>query len=209
MPSPRIGRMTPEARRQQLLAAGMRLFRAASYEDISIEDIARSADVSKGLLYHYFPTKRDFLVAAVANAVDELTELLIFDPELTADEQADASIDVFLGYVEQRPAGFTTIFRTRGGGDPELAQIIAEGRRRRRQFIIAGLARVTDVPLEQLRTPVFEAAVEGWMFFAEGVMLRWLERGDIDRPQVHRLLKAALQQVLPIAAAAQVQESAR
>jgi AcrR family transcriptional regulator len=208
--------MTPDARREQLLAAGMQLFRHASYEEISIDDIARSADVSKGLLYHYFPTKRDFLIAAVANAVDELTELLVLDPSLTPEEQADANIDVFLGYVEQRPAGFTTIFRTRGGNDPELAQIVAEGRRRRREFIITGLARLADERPERLRTPVFEAAVEGWMFFAEGVMLRWLERGDIDRAQVHRLLKAALQQVLPIVAAAQptvaaaqVQEGAR
>jgi len=203
MSTPRIGRMTPDARREQLLQAGIRLFREGPYEEISIDDIARSAGVSKGLLYHYFPTKRDFLVAAVANSVDELTGLLTFDPSLTPDEQADASIDTFLGYVEERSAGFTTIFRTRGGGDPELTSIIAHGRSRRREFIIEGLGRLADTPLETLRTPVFEAAVEGWMFFAEGVMLRWLERGDIDRPQVQRLLKAALEQVLVISAAAQ------
>jgi len=192
--------MTPDARREQLLAAGMRLFREGSYEDISIDDIARSADVSKGLLYHYFPTKRDFLVAAVANSVDELTTLLTFDPELSPLEQADQSIDTFLGYVEERSAGFTTIFRTRGGDDDELARIIADGRNRRREFIIEGLQRLADEPVA--RTPVFEAAVEGWMFFAEGVMLRWLERGDIDRGQVHRLLRAALEQLLPVVAAA-------
>jgi len=202
MSATRVGRMTPDARREQLLAAGMRLFREGSYEDISIDDIARSADVSKGLLYHYFPTKRDFLVAAVANSVEELTELLTFDPELTPREQTDASIDAFLGYVEARSAGFTTIFRTRGGGDPELAQIIADGRARRREFIIEGLAILADKPLTELRTPVFEAAVEGWMFFAEGVMLRWLDQGDIDRGQVHRLMRAALEQVLTIVAAA-------
>ncbi len=187
----------------------MQLFREASYEEISIDDIARSADVSKGLLYHYFPTKRDFLVAAVANAVDELTGLLVLDPELTPEEQADANIDRSSATSSSARPRFTAIFRTRGGNDPELARIVAEGRSRRREFIIAGLAALAGQPLEQLRTPVFEAAVEGWMFFAEGVMLRWLEQGDIDRAQVHRLLKAALQQVLPIAAAAQVQESAR
>ena len=202
MSASRIGRMTPDARRAQLLQAGMHLFRQGPYEEISIEDIARSADVSKGLLYHYFPTKRDFILAAVTNAVDELTELLTFDPALTPQEQAEASIDTFLGYVEQRSSGFTTIFRTRGGADPELARIIADGRRRRLEFILEGLAGLAGEPLEALRTPVFEAATEGWMFFAEGVMLRWLERGDIDRPQVQRLLIAALEQVLTIADAA-------
>lgn len=199
----RIGRMTPHARREQLLRAGILLFDGHSYEEISIDDIARSADVSKGLLYHYFPTKRDFFVAAVASSVDELTELLQHDPSLSPDEQADASIDTFLEYVEGRPSGFTAVFRTRGGGDPELISIIADARRRRLEFILQGLARVAGEPVERLRTPVLEAATEGWMYFAEGVVLRWLERGDIDRAQVHALLKAALAQVLTIADAAQ------
>ena len=203
----RIGRMSPDARREQLLKAGMELFRHSSYEEISIDDIARAADVSKGLLYHYFPTKRDFVIAAVAKTVDELTALLTFDPSLSADEQADANIDAFLGYVENRSPGFATIFRTRGSGDPALARLIAEGRRQRMAFIIEGLARFADAPLEEIRTPVFEAAVEGWMFFAEGVMLRWLERRDIDRAQARRLMKAALLQVIPIAATAELQET--
>jgi AcrR family transcriptional regulator len=202
MSSTRIGRMTPDARRQQLLATGMELFREASYEEISIEDIARRADVSKGLLYHYFPTKRDFLIAAVTRTVEELTELLTFDDSLDPYEQADANIAKFLDYIEHRSSGFTSIFRTRGGGDPDLTRIIAEGRARRRDFILEGIARLTGEPLAELRTPVLEAAVEGWMFFTEGVMLRWLDRGDIDREQVHQLMRAALEQVLPIAAAA-------
>ncbi len=205
----RPGRMTPDARREQLLAAGMRLFQQGSYEEISIEDIARSADVSKGLLYHYFPTKRDFVVAAVASSVAELTELLRLDPEISPDEQADANIDAFLGYVEQRPAGFTSIFRTRGGGDPELMEIIAGARSRRLELILAGLARQAGQPLEQFRTPALEAAAEGWMFFAEGVVLRWLERGNIDRATAHRLLKAALGHVTAIARAAQAEEATR
>ncbi len=204
----RIGRMTPDARREQLLRAGMRLFEGGAYEEISIDDIARSADVSKGLLYHYFPTKRDFFVAAVASSVDELTELLRFDATLSPEEQADASIDTFLDYVEARPTGFTAIFRTRGGGDPELMGIIAGARRRRLEFILAGLARLVGEPVERVRTPVLEAATEGWMFFAEGVVLRWLERGDIDREQVHALLRAALAHVLSIADAAQPLEAA-
>jgi AcrR family transcriptional regulator len=193
--------MTPEARRQQLLAAGMELFRQSSYEEISIEDIARHADVSKGLLYHYFPTKRDFLVAAVTRSVEELTELLTYDDSLDPFEQADANIDAFLDYVERCSGSFTTIFRTRGGDDLELAAILADGRARRREFIVEGIARLAELPVADVRTPVLEAAVEGWMFFAEGVMLRWLDRGDIDRQQVHRLMRAALEQVLPIAAA--------
>jgi AcrR family transcriptional regulator len=198
----RVGRMSPDARRAQLLDAGMALFRHGPYEDISIDDIARSADVSKGLLYHYFPTKRDFIVAAVTSSVEELTALLAFDPELDPYEQADVNIDAYLTFAQEHSGGFTTVFRTRGAGDPELERIIADAKRQRREFILEGLARLVGQPLDELRTPVLETAVEGWIFFTEGVVLRWLEQGDIQRDQVHGLMRAALERVLDIAAAA-------
>ena len=40
--------------------AGARLLGARPFDEVSIEEIAAAAGVSKGLLYHYFPTKKDF-----------------------------------------------------------------------------------------------------------------------------------------------------
>lgn len=47
-------RLQTEERRAQLLEASLVLFTERSYDDVSIDDIAESAGVSKGLLYHYF-----------------------------------------------------------------------------------------------------------------------------------------------------------
>lgn len=52
-------------RRQRLVEIGMDLFGHRSYEEISIDDIAAMADISKGLLYYYFPTKHDFYIAVI------------------------------------------------------------------------------------------------------------------------------------------------
>jgi AcrR family transcriptional regulator len=52
-------RLTPDARRAELLRAGERVFTEAAYDDVSIEQIAEAAGVSKNLLYHYFGGKRD------------------------------------------------------------------------------------------------------------------------------------------------------
>lgn len=57
--------MTTDARREQLLASGVELLRRRPQHEVSIEEIAEAAGVSKGLLYHYFPTKTDFIVAAL------------------------------------------------------------------------------------------------------------------------------------------------
>ena len=63
-----------EERREQLLDLALELFIHRTYEELSIDDIAQAAGISKGLLYHYFPSKRAFYVAAVGKAADHLLE---------------------------------------------------------------------------------------------------------------------------------------
>ena len=75
-------RLSTDARREQLLASGARLLATRPYDEVSIEEIARAAGVSKGLLYHYFPTKKDFLIAALERGQDELAALTAPDPDL-------------------------------------------------------------------------------------------------------------------------------
>src|ERR1041384_6692618 len=62
---PRRVRLETDQRRAQLLALARKAFSDRSYDDVSIDDIAREAKISKGLLYHYFPTKRDLYVAGL------------------------------------------------------------------------------------------------------------------------------------------------
>ena len=59
--------MSTDARREQLLAAGAELLGRRPYDEVSIEEIAAAAGVSKGLLYHYFPTKKDFVAGGTPN----------------------------------------------------------------------------------------------------------------------------------------------
>src|SRR4051812_24682389 len=94
-------RMSTAARREQLLAAGAELLGRRPYDQVSIEEIAAAAGVSKGLLYHYFPTKKDFVVAALRRGERELEELTALDPGLPPPEQLSAGLDHFLDFVEE------------------------------------------------------------------------------------------------------------
>ncbi len=51
------------ARRAELLACAVELFRTTGFEKTTMEDIARRADVSPPTVYNYFPTKDDLLLA--------------------------------------------------------------------------------------------------------------------------------------------------
>jgi AcrR family transcriptional regulator len=197
--------MKTDDRREQLLRTGVELLGRRSYDEVSIDEIARAAGVSKGLLYHYFPTKKDFVVAVLHEATEELTALTTPDPALDPLAQLDASLDAFLGYVEEHAAAYETIFRTRGGGDPEIRAALERGREQRVAAVLAGIGAWGPDPGAAAASPALQAAVRGWIFFVEGVVLRWLEQRDLEREELRELLRAAF--VGSIAAARQVDPS--
>jgi AcrR family transcriptional regulator len=188
----RRSRLNSDARREQLLAAGAELLGRRPYHEVSIEEIAAAAGVSKGLLYHYFPTKNDFVVAALRRGEDELEELTAPDPDLPPAEQLDVALGRFLDFVEEHAAAYMAIFRSRGGGDPEIEATLDENRERRLRALIDALARWEASPVRVEPTPLLETALQGWIFFVEGAVLRWLERRDIGRGELLRLLRQAL-----------------
>src|ERR1700712_4701679 len=120
-------RLSTDARREQLLASGASLLAERPYDEVSIEEIARAAGVSKGLLYHYFPTKQDFLVAALERGQGELAALTAPEVGLPPAEQLAASLERFLDFVEEHEAAYTAIFRSRGGGGPEIQAALGAG----------------------------------------------------------------------------------
>ena len=52
-----------------------------------------------------------------------------------------------------------------------------------------------DVPRAVVRTPLLVAALEGWIGFSEGVIVRWLRDREVSREEVHELLRRALLEV--------------
>ena len=54
-----------ENRRDQIVEAAVRLFSETGYFQTTIDDIAKEADVSKGLIYLYFKDKHDLLFYAL------------------------------------------------------------------------------------------------------------------------------------------------
>lgn len=194
--------MTTDDRREHLLAIGTQLLGRHPQGKVSIEEIAEAAGVSKGLLYHYFPTKKDFILAALKHGQDELGELLTPVPDLPAAVQIRAGLDRFLIFVEEHEAAYSAIFRSRGGGDREIQETLDRGREERLEAVVASMVGWDGGGGEPLRrTPQLETAMQGWFFFVEGAVLRWLDRRDMERDQLRQLLELALLGSLHAAAA--------
>jgi AcrR family transcriptional regulator len=187
-------RLSSDERREHLLHVGVELIGRHGTSDISIEEIARAAGVSKGLLYHYFPTKNDFFLAVLARSHAELDQQFTRDQDLSALEQFDRNLENFLRFVDDHAAGYIAVANARGS-EPRVQQLVEERRRRRVDELVALAAVLADAPRKAVRTPLLVAAIEGWLGFSEAVIVRWLRDRETTREEVHELLRVVLLQV--------------
>jgi AcrR family transcriptional regulator len=187
-------RLSVDERRAELLRIGMRLFSTRAYEEIWVEEIAEVAGISRGLLYHYFPTKRDFYVAVSRAAAAESGELTAPDQSLPPAERLRAGIDAFVRYAEEHSQGFLTAWRGSLAGDPEVRAIGEEARRRQVARILEVIAGEDADP-----APILRLAVHGWIALAQDIIARWLQERDATREAVCELLSGALSGVVEAA----------
>ncbi|MEV6171394.1 TetR/AcrR family transcriptional regulator [Streptomyces sp. NPDC051954] len=91
---------TDSARRERVLAAALEVFGRHGFRKTSMEDVARSADISRQGLYLHFPNKEALFRAAVRQeldtALDEVSRRL--DEEGAGlDRRIVAALDAWLG----------------------------------------------------------------------------------------------------------------
>lgn len=171
-----------DGRREQLVAVGMRLFSVRPYDAISIDEIAHEAGIAKGLLYYYFPSKRDFYMAVVRSAADEMSAVVEPDDSVPPLDRLVHSVNAYLDYVESHARGYATLLRGGIGSDDEVRKII-DGTRE--QVLERALS---SLPLAGKPSPALRVAVRGWIGFVEGASLDWLEHRDLTREQLRDLL---------------------
>jgi AcrR family transcriptional regulator len=186
MATERRARLSTDARREQLVALGVEMFSERPFDEVSIDDIAAAAGISKGLLYHYFPSKRDFYVAVVRHSAEELQEVTETDAALPALERLSAGLDRYLEYVDTHARGYATVLRAGIGFDPEVASVVEGVRAAMADRILE------DLPLGSPPPAAVRIAVRGWVGFAEAASLEWLERRELGRDELRDLLIRAL-----------------
>ena len=179
MSEPAYTRLDVDTRRRRLLEKGADLFARYSYDELSMASIARSAGVSKALLYHYFPSKQAYFSATLEQGAAELAAVV--DPEAAPAEQLDA----FLGWVESRGGAYAKVVR---GAAPQVRELMEAVRAATAERILAALP---GEPSPRRRT-----AVHAWLWFMDGAILDWLEHRDLERAELHALLMDALEGAL-------------
>ncbi|MFG3046471.1 TetR/AcrR family transcriptional regulator [Streptomyces sp. NPDC048241] len=185
-------RLSTEERREQLLAVGARLFSESPYDDVWIERVAEIAGVSRGLLYHYFPTKRDFFAAVVERESERMLRMTAAVPGVPVREQLGAGLDAYLGYVEAHAHGFRAFHRADAAGDQAVRRVYQRALAAQERQILAALAADPEFGPAFEGAPQARLAVRGWLAFTTAVCLEWLREGEPGRDQVRELCARAL-----------------
>ena len=119
-----------EERRQAILMTALQLFVEKGYHDTKITDIAAAVPMSTGLMFHYFESKEDLLLALVQMGADG-TRALSSGPaaEAMASVPADKYLEGFLAqlfsYAKEQPWVFNMFVlmgQVRRPGMPEEAR---------------------------------------------------------------------------------------
>jgi AcrR family transcriptional regulator len=190
-------RLDNDRRRAQLLGLARRAFSDRSYDEVSIDDLARLAGISKGLLYHYFPTKRDLYVAGLREIADELVDAVTrVAADLAPAERVRASVDAYLEHIARHSRAFVALMRGGIGSDPEVATVVDRVRTRRFDELLAGSSVRSLVPGDARA----ETAMRGWLGFVEAASIDWCANPRLSRAQLGELVTAALRAILGVVA---------
>ncbi|MDH6626008.1 AcrR family transcriptional regulator [Streptomyces sp. LBL] len=174
------------ARRAELITIGRKLFADTSYDALSMDDIARQAQVAKGLIYYYFHSKRGYYLAIIQDSVADLVTYAASGLELEPVDRVHRTIDSYLRYAEHNQAAYRTIVGGGVGFDIEVHAI----RDSVREVIVATIAegaygRSDIAPLPRM-------GLLAWLSSVEGAALDWIGRPQLSRETMCELLVKTL-----------------
>ncbi|MEU5597219.1 TetR/AcrR family transcriptional regulator [Streptomyces sp. NPDC020298] len=169
-PTPAYRRLSVEERRSQLLEAALGLFAHRVPEDVSLDDVAEAAGVSRPLVYRYFPGgKQQLYEAALRSAADELEQCFDEPHDGPPLPRLARALDRYLAFVDEHDAGFSALLQ--GGSVVETSRTtaIVDGVRRAAAEHILSHLGVTE-PGPRLRM-----TVRMWITAVEAASLIWLD----------------------------------
>ena len=171
--------MSVEERRTQLLELGLKVFSDDGYDQVSMDEIARKAGISQGLLFHYFGTKQDFYVA-VLSIISDRVIAAVFRPDITNPFTLVVhGLQQYFGFMQEHSKFFRTLYEADNGGIPKAQALVEQTRERFIQLAkgYLGILQGEDAILQ--RSIIF-----GWSRFVEGLAFDWLRHRDLTLSQL-------------------------
>ncbi|HEV7422847.1 MAG TPA: TetR/AcrR family transcriptional regulator [Mycobacterium sp.] len=190
-------RLSPDDRRNELLALGAEVFGQRPYDEVRIDEIAERAGVSRALMYHYFPDKRAFFAAVVRAEGERLFDATDTPPQpgLSLLEQLRAGVLAYVHYDEQHPHGAWAAYVGMGRSDPLLRGIEDVDNDRQANRIMARIIEAAGAPLDDQLERDVRVIIYGWLAYTfemcrQRIMDPSIDAGYVADSCAHALLDA-------------------
>ncbi|MFC9458723.1 MULTISPECIES: TetR/AcrR family transcriptional regulator [unclassified Streptomyces] len=175
-------RMGVEERRQQLIGVALELFSHRSPDDVSIDEIAAAAGISRPLVYHYFPGKLSLYEAALRRAADDLSQRFEEPQDGPLGARLIRVMGRFFDFVDEHGPGFSALMRGGPAVGSSTTNALIDSVRQAAYVQILTHLGVTDPP------PRLELVVRSWISLAESTALIWLDGRRIPRRELEAQL---------------------
>lgn len=175
-------RMGVEERRQQLIGVALELFSQRSPDDVSIDEIASAAGISRPLVYHYFPGKLSLYEAALRRAADELAARFREPHEGPLGARLLRVMRRFFDFVDDHGPGFSALMRGGPAVGSSATNALIDSVRQAAYVQILSHLGVADPPAR------LELVVRSWISLAESTALIWLDGRRIPRAELETQL---------------------
>lgn len=178
-------RLSPEVRREQIIVAAQRLYADRPYDRVSTAELAAAAGVARGLINHYFDTKRELFLEAMRQSVlmpaDALPDLAGRSTEertrLTVEWILDAATTYGQAWVNA--SGAANLH-----GDSDIQAIVDEADDRAARLVLDAIGLPDDGHLRARLRPM--AAL------TKAVCREWLQRETFTREEAASLLTSSI-----------------
>ncbi|MCC9152578.1 TetR/AcrR family transcriptional regulator [Streptomyces parvulus] len=175
-------RMGVEERRQQLIGVALELFSRRSPDEVSIDEIASAAGISRPLVYHYFPGKLSLYEAALQRASDDLAARFVEPAEGPLGARLLRVMGRYFDFVEEHGPGFSALMRGGPAVGSSTTNALVDSVRQAAYVQILSHLGVTDPPAR------LELVVRSWISLAESTALIWLDGRRIPRAELETQL---------------------
>ncbi|MGT2461283.1 TetR/AcrR family transcriptional regulator [Sinomonas atrocyanea] len=187
MSEPHRARLSPQDRRAQLVAVGVNFLIDHTLDELTMDELARRAGVSRPLVFHYFETRQGMHLAVVTTARDSLLVASAPRQDLAPRERIRDTLLRITVFVQEHRGTFYSLVRGTASGDPAVRKIVDESRelnaeRLSDSFIELGLAD----------TAVLRIALRSWVAFAEETLVSLAIERDTSADDVVQFLEASL-----------------
>ena len=188
--TPKYSRLAPARRSDEILDAANALFAERGYEEVTVEDIASSAGVTRGLVHHYFGGRKEVYIALLERLGTMREQQLPAPVGRSARARLADTVSRWLDWTEQnRTIWLGTLGRGEDIADPDVRAVVLDLVRRAVAIVAARHAELAD------DSPRLRYALECWTGLNRAATRRWLQ-GEATREQTHELIASTLEHVL-------------